>query len=185
MPPFPHKGLGLSRLSARSALQSVSRFEVSTGDPRPSKQFLDLGAGAPKSKIRQWVLAGYACCRNLSLILLPANTTISRQLFGFPLRRGTLIFQSKMPILYNKIAAHNYRTHFGPLSRITVGDRVTFTDLDGNVFYYQVAEVQVLKPTAIEEMVSDDWDLSLFTCTLGGQTRLTVRCEKEDASDLL
>ena len=90
-----------------------------------------------------------------------------------------------MPILYNKIAAHNYRTHFGPLSRITVGDRVTFTDLDGNVFYYQVAEVQVLKPTAIKEMVSDDWDLSLFTCTLGAQTRLTVRCEKEDASDLL
>lgn len=83
------------------------------------------------------------------------------------------------------IAAHNYRTHFGPLSRITVGDRVTFTDLDGNVFYYQVAEVQVLKPTAIEEMVSDDWDLSLFTCTLGGQTRLTVRCEKAEASDLL
>ena len=36
-PSVLHKGLGWSRLSARSALQSVSRFEVSTGDPRPSK----------------------------------------------------------------------------------------------------------------------------------------------------
>lgn len=34
-PSVLHKGLGWSRLSARSALQSVSRFEVSTGDPRP------------------------------------------------------------------------------------------------------------------------------------------------------
>lgn len=81
------------------------------------------------------------------------------------------------------IAGHNYRRHFGPLSRLAVGDQVTFTDVDGNAFCYQVTEVQVLNPTAIEEMVSDDWDLSLFTCTLGGQTRLTVRCEKVDFCD--
>lgn len=78
------------------------------------------------------------------------------------------------------IAGHNYRRHFGPLSRLAPGDPVTFTDVDGNVFCYQVAEVQVLPPTAIEEMVSDEWDLTLFTCTLSGQTRLTVRCDKVD-----
>ena len=77
------------------------------------------------------------------------------------------------------IAGHNYRTHFGPFSRFHVGDQVIFTDVDGNIFSYRVAEIQVLSPTAIEEMVSGEWDLSLFTCTLGGQTRLTVRCEKE------
>ena len=75
------------------------------------------------------------------------------------------------------ISGHNYRRHFGPLGRIAPGDRVTFTDVDGNVFAYNVAEIQILKPTAVEDMVSEDWDLSLFTCTLGGQTRLTVRCE--------
>ena len=76
------------------------------------------------------------------------------------------------------IAGHNYRTHFGPLSRLAAGDRVTFTDADGNMFAYDVAEIQVLRSTAIGDMVSGEWDLSLFTCTLGGQTRLTVRCEK-------
>ena len=76
------------------------------------------------------------------------------------------------------VAGHNYRRHFGTLSRLAPGDRVTFTDVDGNIFAYDVAEIQVLKPTAIEDMMSEEWDLSLFTCTLDGQTRLTVRCEK-------
>ena len=35
---------GRSRLSARSALQSVSRFEVSTGDPRPFAARFPIGA---------------------------------------------------------------------------------------------------------------------------------------------
>lgn len=55
-------------------------------------------------------------------------------------------------------------------------------DADGNVFAYDVAEIQVLQSTAIGDMVSGEWDLSLFTCTLGGQTRLTVRCEKIENS---
>ena len=58
---------------------------------------------------------------------------------------------------------------------------MAFTDVDGNVFAYNVAEIQILKPTAIEDMVSEDWDLSLFTCTLGGRTRLTVRCDRAEA----
>lgn len=74
------------------------------------------------------------------------------------------------------IAAHNYSTHFGLLKTLSEGDPVTFTDVDGNVFAYEVAEIQVLDPTAVEEMSSGKWELSLFTCTLGGQTRLTVRC---------
>lgn len=79
------------------------------------------------------------------------------------------------------IAGHNYRRHLGPIGRLSPGDRVAFTDVDGNVFAYNVAEIQILKPTAIEDMVSEDWDLSLFTCTLGGRTRLTVRCDRAEA----
>lgn len=82
------------------------------------------------------------------------------------------------------IAGHNYRSHFGPLSRLAVGAEVTFTDVDGNLFSYTVVEVEVLRPTAIEEMVSDQWDLTLFTCTLGGQTRLTVRCQASEEPGL-
>lgn len=76
------------------------------------------------------------------------------------------------------IAGHNYRSHFGPINNLRPGDEVCFTDVNGQQFIYQVAETEVLQPTAIEEMTGGDWDLTLFTCTLSGQTRLTVRCTR-------
>ena len=75
------------------------------------------------------------------------------------------------------IAAHNYNTHFGLLNNLRPEALVYFTDTDGSKFTYQVVELQTLEPTAIEDMVEDSWDLTLFTCTLGGKFRVTVRCE--------
>ena len=31
-------------------------------------------------------------------------------------------------------------------------------------------------PTSVQEMTDGDWDLTLFTCTVGGKSRVTVRC---------
>ena len=78
------------------------------------------------------------------------------------------------------ICAHNFRRHFGEIKDLAYGDPVTFTDMDGNVFSYKVAEIETLRPTAVEEMTSGEWDLTLFTCTKGGATRVTVRCERAD-----
>ena len=76
------------------------------------------------------------------------------------------------------IAAHNYSSHFGNLNRLNNGDTVTFTDVDGNQFTYAVSLIEDLPGTAIEEMQAGEWDLTLFTCTLGGRSRVTVRCER-------
>ena len=76
------------------------------------------------------------------------------------------------------ICAHNYDIHFGSLKYLSYGDTVTFTDMDGNVFTYKVIEIETLDPYAIEKMTTGDWDLTLFTCTIGGATRVTVRCER-------
>ena len=76
------------------------------------------------------------------------------------------------------IAAHNYSQHFGRLKELSGGETVIFTDADGNVFTYEVALVETLMPTDIEEMESGEWDLTLFTCTIGGSSRVTVRCEQ-------
>ena len=75
------------------------------------------------------------------------------------------------------LAAHNYSSHFGDLKNLPIGERVMFTDVDGNLFTYVVVEQEVLQPTAIEQMQSGEWDLTLFTCTLGGSYRVTVRLE--------
>ena len=74
------------------------------------------------------------------------------------------------------IAAHNYISHFGNLKHLQPGDPIIFTDMEGNKFHYEVDLLETLEPTAVEEMTSGDWELSLFTCTIGGKLRVTVRC---------
>lgn len=76
------------------------------------------------------------------------------------------------------ICAHNYNHHFGLLKTLEYGTEVIFTDVVGNVFKYEISEIETLIPTAVEEMVttSEAWDMTLFTCTIGGRTRVTVRC---------
>lgn len=75
------------------------------------------------------------------------------------------------------IAAHNYSRHFGNLKDLSVGDKLYFTDMDGTVTTYEVVELDNLAPTAIEEMTSGGYALTLFTCTYSGQSRVTVCCD--------
>ncbi len=74
------------------------------------------------------------------------------------------------------IAGHNYSTHFGPIGELNAGDSITFTDMQGNRFAYEVQVVETLEATAVADMVSEEWDLTLFTCDLSGESRITVRC---------
>lgn len=76
------------------------------------------------------------------------------------------------------ILAHNYARHFGGLTKLKEGDEVTFVDMDGVIHCYEVVAKDVLAPTAVEEMTSGDFDLTLFTCTYGGASRVTVYCDR-------
>lgn len=74
------------------------------------------------------------------------------------------------------IAGHNYDAHFGQLQDLHLNDPVLFTDVNGKVYDYAVLDVEILQPTAIEDMIAGDYPLTVFTCTYGGRTRLTIRC---------
>ena len=76
------------------------------------------------------------------------------------------------------LMAHNYARHFGRLSRLSTGDSVIFTDMDGITTVYEVVAQDILMPTAVEEMTAGDFDLTLFTCTYGGKSRVTVYCDR-------
>ena len=81
------------------------------------------------------------------------------------------------------IAGHNYAGHFRDLKNLAAGDEVRFTDGEGNRFCYQVSYMETLDQDETETMTqeSDDWDLTLFTCTYGGGARYAIRCiQKED-----
>lgn len=77
------------------------------------------------------------------------------------------------------IAAHNYPGHFGRISELTEDDNICFTGANGVISSYRVVSVDILDEVAVEEMIAGEYDLTLFTCTYSGQSRVTVRCEKE------
>ena len=79
------------------------------------------------------------------------------------------------------IAAHNYKSHFSILKTLKPGDIVRFMDIDGNLFVYEMLATEVLEKTDVEIMKSGEWDMTLFTCTYGGRTRVTVRFVQIDS----
>lgn len=78
------------------------------------------------------------------------------------------------------IAAHNFDSHFGRLSQLQSGDLIIFTDVAGTAYCYEVVLLETLAATATKEMITSGFDLSLYTCTLGGSNRVTVRCSRVD-----
>ena len=74
------------------------------------------------------------------------------------------------------IAAHNYKRHFGQIASLKSGDAMDLTDGNGEVHRYEVVCTEMVEPYEVDKMTSDDWNLTLFTCTYGGQHRIAVRC---------
>ena len=76
------------------------------------------------------------------------------------------------------IAGHNYSRHFGGLKNLAIGEEISFRDVDGHIFQYQVDYIETIPGTAVEDMHAGEWDMTLFTCTYGGKSRVTIRCRK-------
>lgn len=74
------------------------------------------------------------------------------------------------------IGGHRYRKHFRKLKTLGYGEKVTFIDMEENVYTYEVADCEVIQPYEAEYLCSGNWDLSLYTCTPGGLTRVVLRC---------
>lgn len=132
----------------------------------------------PTQTIRGYDYIGVLAIPALNVELPVMSTWDYTRLRIAPCRYTGSVYQDNMTI-----CAHNYASHFGGLKNLRQGDSVTFTDVEGNVFSYAVASLETLAPSAVEEMTEGDWDLTLFTCTIGGATRVTVRCDRiENAS---
>ncbi|MBQ7004217.1 MAG: sortase [Oscillospiraceae bacterium] len=76
------------------------------------------------------------------------------------------------------IAAHNYSSHFGRIQSLNTGDEILFTDAEGKVYRYAVSHTEMIGGYDVPTMkagAEDEWDLTLFTCTLSGRSRVSVR----------
>ena len=78
------------------------------------------------------------------------------------------------------ILAHNYSYHFGRLKELAAGNVVEFTDNFGKLQRYVVQECETLGGYELDALTNTDYDLTLFTCTYGGASRVVVRCMKAE-----
>ena len=127
----------------------------------------------PTVEIDGYDYIGYLDIPSLELSLPVMSEWSYPQLKIAPCRYAGSVYLDDMIL-----AAHNYDRHFGRLKNLEGGELVRFTDVDGNVFDFSVTELELLWPEQTEEMLSGEWDLTLFTCTLGGRQRVTVRCDR-------
>lgn len=77
------------------------------------------------------------------------------------------------------IAAHNYEKHFGKLHKLSPGDKIIFTDMEGYINIYLVYSVETIQPTDPGAVHSSGHDLVLYTCTFGGEARVAVFCDRQ------
>ena len=129
----------------------------------------------PEAELNGNRYIGYLVIPKLELELPVLSEWSYMLLFTAPCRyTGTLLGEDLT------IMAHNYNSHFGKLGQMEEGDEVIFVDVNGKVTRYTVVATDVLLPTAVEEVTGGAYDLTLFTCTYGGQTRITVYCDKTE-----
>ena len=161
-------------------LDAICPEEPQTGEPETADPgeaeipdyILDPGRDMLAVEVGGGAYIGVLELPSLGLELPVMETWSYPNLRAAPCRYSGSAYQDDMII-----AAHNYKTHFGRLKELRAGDEVRFTDTEGNVFRYAVAELETLGKYDVEEMKSGGWALTLFTCTYGGQSRVTVRCQ--------
>ena len=184
--------LGYNMLEERSAGESAQAVldQIIPAVKTPGKpQREDLQGSLPQVETPNYILnpqmdlpeKEYDGRRYVGVITIPALEVELPVLKGWS-RSGAKIAPCRFegtPYMDDLvICAHNYQSHFGRLNTLKTGDLVQFMDMEGNLFTYQVVSFEILQPNQVELLRSGGWDLTLFTCTIGGQTRFTVRCEK-------
>lgn len=127
----------------------------------------------PTIEIDGYEYIGYLSIPSLGLELPVMADWSYPQLRIAPCRYSGSIWSDDMVLM-----AHNYARHFGQLSRLSIGEEVTFKDVNGITITYEVMAIDTLNPTEVEDMTSGEYDLTLFTCTYGGKSRVTVRCDR-------
>ena len=78
------------------------------------------------------------------------------------------------------IAGHNYKRHFTPIKSLPIGTMVFFEDINGVRTAYTVYKLEDIDGNDAKSMLagSEEWDLTLFTCSYGGKSRITLRCRE-------
>ena len=135
------------------------------------------------------MIDGYAYIGTLKIPALGLNLPVMAECDYTRLKISPCVFSGSYKTSDLVICAHNYARHFSPVKWIDLGADVYLTTVDGVMYSYKVSNIETVQPMAVDQMiknshndktVSNDWDMTLFTCNTGGQTRCAVRCIRMD-----
>lgn len=169
-------------ISARMSEELFDHSEASNGKEDPDHADYEL---FPDKEMPAIEVDGIWYVGVLEIPLLDIRLPVTEKWSYANLREALCCYSGSLYQNNLVIAGHNYRRFFRSLKNLVPGAEVRFTDVEGNVFSYQAAWLEVLNSSEGEAMTmaSDDWDLTLFTCTYGGEQRIAVRCVKMEGSD--
>ncbi len=74
------------------------------------------------------------------------------------------------------LAGHNYRSMLRRLSEIETGSEIIIIDINRAEYHYTVTYTEVVGGYNSKAMTSGEWDMTVFTCTIPGNSRYVVRC---------
>lgn len=132
----------------------------------------------PTKMLNGYEFIGYLSIPNLELDLPILSSWSYPTITMAPARYKGSAYLNDLIIL-----AHNYDSHFGYIHLLEKGDKVEFKDMDNNNFIYEVSYKEEIERSEPDKMTKGDWDLTLFTCTLDGRRRVTIRCKQIDKSE--
>jgi len=169
-----------NREEARQAEESVNRLMpliVESIEEQRQQEILPdpMEEEMPEVLIDGQAYIGYLSIPDLNLDLPILSDWDYEKLLLAPCRYSGTLKGNDLVLM-----AHNYVQHFARLHELSVGNRLTFTDMDGIVTEYEVVGSDVLPPEAVEEMCAGDFDLTLFTCNYSGSSRITIYCERTE-----
>ena len=137
----------------------------------------------PQSETADIVIGNAAYCGFLTLPSLNLELPVMSS-WSYPnLRLAPCRYSGSVESNDLVIAAHNYSSHFGRIGELTNGSQFSFTDANGVQHPYIVSFIEVIEGQDVEQMFSGqsvNWDLTLYTCTLSSQSRVTIRAYRLD-----
>lgn len=165
-----------AQIASKNMLQDVQESILdNTYDESTTEESEEIPVDIPQEMLTTQV-NGYDCIGVLSIPVLELELPVLTDWSYAKLKIAPCHYFGSYYEKNFVIAAHNYQSHFGRLSVLQPKDLILFTDISGTVYCYEVVLLETLPGSATEEMITSGFDLSLYTCTPGGASRVTVRC---------
>lgn len=132
------------------------------------------------TEMKVTVVDGYGFVGYLSIPDLELELPILSETDNERLKIAPCLFHGSTKTDDLVIGAHNYSKHFGKIGELEQGASIFFTDMNGSTYEYSVISIEILQPRDADILTNGEFDLTLYTCTYGGRTRLIVRCDRRE-----